>query len=375
MRFVSTGVRKVLDATALAALAVAAVVGLPGPEAAAGGMDQMYPVQDRYEPGETATMVGYTVRSTDPQVWEHADPDVLDWSDTGPFHGYLRVDSRWPEGGPMDRQPGLLPTDVDLGEPAVNATDPGADGYAPVRVSLTFRLPADLQAGAYLVGITDQWGSRYLGHLDASWIYVGIDPIQPVIRAWPHAEPAIVDLDPGALLWDGDLSGTVTAAELRSGGVPSLPTGPTTAAGPGHDDAPAGTDRTTPRDGAADDADGRESPDRGEDDGGDLIAAAAPAGEPGGTEIGGFVPWLLGLVGLVGLWCAARRRSRHDRDVATELHPGPDLSDPPGVSASGPASRPRANRRRSPRKRVSRPAPDTDQQPGLRSDQPVRFRL
>jgi hypothetical protein len=304
--------RTLLRRTALAATVVGlAVVGLTTTEVGAGGMDALYPVRDRYEPGDTATMVGHTVRST-PNA-EYHDRDTLDWSDTGPFHGYLRVDPvAVQRDGTSGNYPGIHPTDIDLGEPTVAATEHrDLAEYFAVRVSLTFLLPADLQPGGYTVFIADQTGARTLGYIGESPIYVGIDPPQPILRVWPLDDPAITDLASNALLYDDDGVGTLTAAQVRAGDVPASSTAPPT------------TDR--PRQQATD----------------DLVATTPP---DAGPDVGGTLPWLVGFAVLVVLWCVAWRVSHREGQP--------------------------------PRKRVTdAAAPRGDDRSGLRSDGPLRVRL
>ena len=129
--------------TAALALVVGLLLGAGRPADAGGG--RMAPVQDRYEPGEVATLVGYT-----------GDP-VLTALPEEPFYAYLRPS----DSGSTAR---LLRTDLYVGELAVEET--AHRGYLRFRVSITFPLPAGLEPGHYdLVYCTDPCTSAFLGDL------------------------------------------------------------------------------------------------------------------------------------------------------------------------------------------------------------------
>lgn len=91
-------------------------------------------MQDRYEPGQIATRVGYTGSPTPAALVDE------------PFYAYLR-----PPGHPPGVR--LLSSDVYVGELAVERTV--HHGYLQLRVSLTFDVPEELVPGDYEVVYCD----------------------------------------------------------------------------------------------------------------------------------------------------------------------------------------------------------------------------
>jgi hypothetical protein len=324
--------------------------------AAAGGMDWLAPVEDRYEPGETVTMVGYTVRRTwdygdadgDSNNLDVLDADVLDWSDTGPFHAYLRD----PDSA---RQASVAPGDLDLGEPTVSATDHGDDfeNFA-VRVAVTFTVPADLAPGEYIVYITDQTGTRNLGNVGDSPVYVGVDPGYELVRTWPLDEPAIADMADDARVYDVWSGLTVTAADIRRGELPTR-TWPTEQATPTSRPT-ATTDRSVPNDDASRT---------------DVATGPAPAGGDG-SDLGGILPGLIAFAALIGLWCLAWRiRSGPDRPPRKQVTAASGAPDTSGTSGT-----PRtAGTSGTPDTPVTPGVDEVDDEPALPSGRPLRIRL
>ncbi len=183
----------------MAGTALAVLVGLLSiwsPAAAGGG--SLAPVQDRYEPGQEATLVGYT---------QGPVPDE-------PFYAYLRaVDD------------GTLPALDDsgryLGELVVQETT--HRDYLRYRVSLSFAVPASLPAGLYEITYCDDpCTGQFLGDLVPSPVSIGVSPARPVVRMWAPEEPEIANLAPSALLVGPGYQ--TTAGALRAP--------PTTAAAP-----------------------------------------------------------------------------------------------------------------------------------------------
>ena len=171
---------------------VAVLIGATAPASAAGG--RMAPVQDRYEPGQTARIVGYTAAPPPGAVVGE------------PFYAYLR-----PEGEP--RGAPLLDSDLYLGELIVEQTP--HPGHLQLRVSLAFEVPEDLVPGEYEVFYCDDpCSERLLGDLVPSPLSIGVDPARRVIREWPLDEPEIANLPPAALLVGSDFQTTV--ADLRA---------------------------------------------------------------------------------------------------------------------------------------------------------------
>ena len=182
----------------LVAALVALVAGSAGPASAGGG--RLAPVQDRYEPGQTATLVGYTGGPAAAVAGE-------------PFYSYLR-----PAGEASGA--GLLSSDVYVGELVTEET--GRGGYLQLRVSLTFDVPEDLVPGEYeVIHCDDPCSERRLGDLVASSLSIGVEPARRVIREWPRDEREVVNLPPAALLVGPDYQ--ITAGELRAGFARSAP--------------------------------------------------------------------------------------------------------------------------------------------------------
>ena len=159
-----------------------------GPAGAGGG--RLAPVQERYEPGGTATMVGYT-------GVEAADET---------FYAYLR-----PFG--EDIPPALDDTGIYVGELVVRET--AHRGYLRQRVSITFSVPARLAPGQYeLTYCVDPCTATFLGDLVPSPVSIGVDPVRPVVREWAPDDPEIANLAPGAVLVGPGFQ--TTAGALRS---------------------------------------------------------------------------------------------------------------------------------------------------------------
>jgi hypothetical protein len=149
-------------------------MGAAGPAGAGGG--HLAPVLDRYEPGSTATMVGYTGTAV---------PDE-------PFYAYLR-----PFGD--DTPPALDDGGIYVGELVMRQT--AHRGYLRLRVSITFDVPAALPPGQYeLTYCVDPCTATFLGDLVPSALSVGVDPPRPVVRMWAPDEPEIANLAPPAVL-------------------------------------------------------------------------------------------------------------------------------------------------------------------------------
>ena len=175
-----------------AGTALALLIGLlalwRGSAAAGGG--SLAPVRERYEPGQEATLVGYT---------QGPVPDQ-------PFYAYLR---------PADdgSLPALDDNGLYVGELVVRETT--HRDYLRFRVSVTFDVPASLPAGQYEVTYCDDpCTGRYLGDLVPSPVSIGVPPARPVVRTWAPEEPEIANLAPGAVLVGPGYQ--TTAGALRS---------------------------------------------------------------------------------------------------------------------------------------------------------------
>jgi hypothetical protein len=167
------------------------------------------PVRDRYQAGETVTIVGYT----EDCLANHARPPT---TQDRPLYGYLHPDGNRPAVEPA--------TGLPLGRFVVEETGHASRGR---RMSLTFTLPAGLAAGVYYVEIcrdpcTSRLTTEAPAHVSSlgwpSWpIYVGIDrpAKRRAVRMWPLDDPAVGDLPDDAHLLD-DEGNETTAAAMRA---------------------------------------------------------------------------------------------------------------------------------------------------------------
>jgi hypothetical protein len=184
-------------------VAVSLAVGCAAPGAGADSF--LAPVQDRYEPGDLVTLVGYA-RANDPAA---ADGDAPT------FYAYLRAGGAgtdaagWPH--PVTSADGryLAPLTV----------EPSSVGPQVWRVSVTFRLPTGLVPGRYQVVYCNDPCTGGLGDLVGGIVDVGADPTAPVVRAWPPDEPEIADLPPGAVV----VPVTTTVTSVAAAPTPAAP--------------------------------------------------------------------------------------------------------------------------------------------------------
>ena len=179
---------------------------------------------------------------------------------------------------------------------AAEDVTPVASRYYSLRVSVAFRLPSGLTPGTYEVIVCNDPCTTTLGWLLGSFLYIGIDPVEPIIRAWPLDDPAIRFLGDDALVaapvCEADCNGiddwSVTAAEIRAGYRPA----PITV--PSEPEPSAGTSTTGPP------------------TSGPLVnAGKSPAGRAGTDPAGGvpseIVAWVTGFGVLLVVWCLAWR--------------------------------------------------------------------
>jgi hypothetical protein len=172
--------KRFASAVALSTLALVAVVVAADPAAAGGSW--LRPVRDRYEPGETATLIGYV-----------GPGGTLGAVEDGPFFAYLR---RLDVPLTVPNQLAMAPfapqaSDLRLGELAVQNT--GRPGYLAYRVSIEFPLPRGLPAGRYGVIYCNATCTKGLSDLIGGVIFVGRDPDGPFHRTWPAEEPEIAN--------------------------------------------------------------------------------------------------------------------------------------------------------------------------------------
>jgi hypothetical protein len=167
-------------AVALFTLSLVAVVVAAEPAAAGGSW--LSPIRDRYEPGETATLIGYV-----------GPGGTLGGVEDGPFFAYLR---RLDVPLTVPNQLAMAPfapqaSDLRLGEFAVQKT--GRPGYLAYRVSIQFLLPRGLPAGRYGVIYCNATCTKGLSDLIGGVIFVGRDPDGPFQRTRPPEEPEIAN--------------------------------------------------------------------------------------------------------------------------------------------------------------------------------------
>ena len=185
-----------------AVLSAAHLVATTG--AAWAGGSWMTPVQDRYEPGDRATLVGYVIGS-----------GTLGSIADGPFYAYLRTtphvdsdSSTWPMMAPFTPRS----TDLSLGQLDVKAT--GKGGYLEYRVAIEFTIPPRLAPGAYSVVYCNADCSKGISDLIAGMLWIGVDPPYQLTRSWPIDEPEIANLAPTSTL--SGPGWRASAAEIRA---------------------------------------------------------------------------------------------------------------------------------------------------------------
>jgi hypothetical protein len=174
-----------LRAGAMAAVVLAAVAVAADPAVAGGSW--ISPVRDRYEPGDTATLVGYV-----------GPGGTLGSVEDGPFFAYLRrLDVPLTAPNELGTAP-FTPqaSDRRLGELVVQHT--GRPGYLAYRVTIQFRLPSALAAGRYGVIYCNSTCTKGLSDLVGGVVFVGTDPDGPISREWPLDEPERANLEDSA---------------------------------------------------------------------------------------------------------------------------------------------------------------------------------
>ena len=206
-----------------AVLGVVGVVGVASP-AGAGGAN-LHPVQDRYEPGDIATYVGYAVATS-----------TGGWVNDGPYVTFA-----------------VTPIGARLPLGQVHF-EPSPIGPRVLRVSVAFPVPDDLAPGHYELVTCNAGCSRGLGDLAGGTLHVSVDPLQTIYREWPPDEPEIANLPEGAVVMmpavgEPPAAVTVTAtatatASATSPGPIGLPT--TTAAPPAPVRGPSGGHEASP---------------------------------------------------------------------------------------------------------------------------------
>jgi hypothetical protein len=296
---------------AAAAMAALAAVTLEAPmRADAGGGDWLYPDRDRYEAGQQVRLVGYTEATARSTVDDRALSAAY-MRRNGPYYAYLRVD---PAAVERDAQrdgshwPYVHPTDRRVAQVAAEEIPAASSRYFSLRVSAAFRLPEGLDRGMYDVLVCNDPCTTTLGWLVGSFLYVGIDPAEPIVREWPLDDPAIRFLGDNALVaapvceadCDDVHDSSVTAAEIRAGYQPApitVPPEPEPALETATTDPPAGR------------------PVAG--------VGESPAGTAGTDPAGGvpseIVAWVTGFGVLLVVWCLAWRwRPRGARMVVRQ---------------------------------------------------------
>jgi hypothetical protein len=150
------------------------------------------PVRDRYEPGDLATLAGYT-----------GGPQLLANRPPGPYRAFLE------DGEGRLRIP--------VGELAL--TDTGRKGFEALRVVARFVVPTDLPPGGYRLSYcTDTCQLPLLGDVTGGSLSVGVDPPVPWSHLWPLDEPEIANLSNHAILTGPGYQ--TTAGEVWAGRMP-----------------------------------------------------------------------------------------------------------------------------------------------------------
>jgi hypothetical protein len=281
-------------------LTVAALVCLGPSRPAGAGGSWLSPVEDRYEPGEQATIVGYA-----------EGPESTSGTLAGaPYFGYLRVDPTdayrgMGEDDAHTTWPFIHPTDVRLGPVIIERA--ATEGWAGWRIALDFAVPKDLTPGAYEVVICNDPCTQGFGDVIGATVFVGVDPATPIVREWPFDEPAIEQLEDDALVAGPGY--TLTAGQIRQGDLK-----PQTFSDLPHVDTSVPTTKATEAAGAEPEPDVRS------------VADTHPSGARRA------LPWIGG-AGAVALAFLFVRRGGPGRK---QVHAGPQTGSgqrPPGASA------------------------------------------
>ncbi|NNC81886.1 MAG: hypothetical protein HKN94_17220 [Acidimicrobiales bacterium] len=179
---------------AAALVVVVVLLGFASPAIAGGSWFD--PVKDRYEPGEQATLVGYT------------GGGAYGWIEDGPYFGFLMESAD--EGGAV--ADGIR---LPLGEIVLEET--GRGGYLRLRASISFQIPSDLEPALYQFDYCNADCSARLGDLIGGAVWVGVDPEYPISREWPLDDPEVANLAADALIAGPGFQ--VEAGEVQSGAV------------------------------------------------------------------------------------------------------------------------------------------------------------
>jgi hypothetical protein len=137
-------------------ICVAAWLLLIGPSPASAGGSWMYGEWDRYEPGETVTMVGYF-------GWGQQG-----WLEDGPFFANVRPAMQ----SPTDQPPTVLTAPVQFSNKVLQMS---FGALEQVRIETTFVLPADLPPGQYMVAVCNVGCKKGIGDLVGGPLPVGVD--------------------------------------------------------------------------------------------------------------------------------------------------------------------------------------------------------
>ncbi len=154
------------------------------------------PAKDRYEPGESVTMVGYT------------GGGAYGWIEDGPFFGTLRE---------ADKDGTPIPDGVTVAVGQLTLTETGRGGYLTLRASITFELPPDQPPGTYFFDYCNEQCDQRLGDLIGGYVYIGVDPTYPISREWPLDDPEIANLDSDAALSGPGFE--LSAEQLQTGEI------------------------------------------------------------------------------------------------------------------------------------------------------------
>lgn len=149
------------------------LTGAVGASPASAGGSWMFGEWDRYEAGETVTMVGF-----------FGDGQQGTFDD-GPFFAHVRPVVNAPS---AVAPPSVLTAPVRFSGTAPLRLSFGS--VAQVRVETTFALPADFPPGEYMVSVCNTGCQKGIGDLIGGPLWVGVDATWPITRNWPDDDPA-----------------------------------------------------------------------------------------------------------------------------------------------------------------------------------------
>ena len=192
--------------------------------AAAGG-SWMHGEWDRYEQGETVTMVGFF------------GPGQQGWLDDGPFLAHVRP----AVGSETEPLRTVLTAPVQFSAKDLPIQSVGI--FHAVRVETTFVLPPDLPIGHYHVAVCNPGCKRGIGDLVGGPLAVGVNAQWVILRNWPEDDPSYARSQamPPERRAVATTPTMIPASPPTTAAVPPTTVAPTTAAVPPTTVAPTAT--------------------------------------------------------------------------------------------------------------------------------------